>query len=120
MREIKFRIFDGNEYWYSGGMPMMLAGFFRQTARFHTRLGYPYEQFTGWRDNGKEIYENDMYIDSWKTVNVITWDIKDEVMTVGYGQSEREIKSGFVIEFVPQSNFEIIGNKYETPGLFDD
>ena len=61
MREIKFRIFSGNGFDCSGGTPSMLANFFAMTAIYHTRDGYPYEQFTGLHDvNGRDIYEGDI------------------------------------------------------------
>lgn len=59
----QFRIFnpEENKFYYSGGTPMMLSGFFQMTAPIFTCLGMPYERKSEFVDsNGTCVYEGDI------------------------------------------------------------
>jgi len=59
----QFRIWspEKNDFVYSGGTPMMLSGFFEQTATLYTVHKIPYQRNTNLVDHeGKEVYEGDI------------------------------------------------------------
>lgn len=59
----QFRIWDSEikDFVYSGGTPMMLADFFKHTARLHTMYKMPYQKHTSIYDKGgKNIFEGDI------------------------------------------------------------
>lgn len=82
----------------------------KQWIGYHAQESFIMEQFTGLLDkHGKEIYEGDIYIDTWNQESIIEYKQNDDRETVGHGQTERYITSGFVLRFVPDE-IEIIGN----------
>ena len=112
MREIiQVRIWNPskNKYEHSGGTPMMLAVFYRNTAKLFTSQGQEYEYATGLKDkNGKEIYEGDIVIAGNRGTGVVEW-----------------FAGGFITRFdtrrheLINNHVEIIGDIHTSPELLE-
>jgi hypothetical protein len=116
MERLAFRIYDPalKEFHFSGSTPMMLAGYFKDTATLVTVQGMEHEQFTGLKDtedSEEDIYEGDKvrlyggeYCQGcWEhDETVVIKDLTYDCFMMG--ESE---------------NIEILGNIYENPELLE-
>ena len=131
MKRIAYRIYNPEEkkFVFSGSTPMMLSGYFKQTATLETVHKMEHQQFTGLSDkSGKEIYEGD----------IIRTDI-DDIIETEKKNYKSSIDRGTVIQdFSPNgycfsikwnkgeypkvgnSSYTIIGNMYENPELLNN
>ena len=109
MREIKFRVWDGNNKKYD----------YPEILELHK--GIEYEQFTGLHDkNGKEIYEVDICkIVRWKNSNDESFIIGDifEKVAAFHVRNGDALCSTNLIGHINPDIIEVIGNIHENPEL---
>lgn len=130
-REIKFRAWDGEKYWYNiapSPLPSPTLDICKKITDYEPEYYNmvdiiesveAIEQYTGLKDkNGKEIYEGDIIYDIYTG---------DEVFIVGWDKD----KAGFMLadtadypmayfdEYELDKDLEIIGNVHENPELLE-
>ena len=124
MRELKFRMWDGNKLDYDPviyGSHELGECWMNGSIRDEQKDGKIFEQFTGLRDkNGKEIYEGDIvdypievtfdvqHFAPKLRINVVVWD------------GDRFRLSRFSWEGYMWGHMEIIGNIHENLELLED
>ena len=109
MKNIKFRVWDGETMMYAPSKDVSLSRFWRLIE--NTRRDYKVQQFTGLKDKrGKDIYEGDI-IDYEDVDNItdsgiilIEWDKE----SAGWGIDGSAICAGEVMVLS-----KVIGNKYQ-------
>jgi uncharacterized phage protein (TIGR01671 family) len=115
-RIIKFRAWNETRKEYSyHDLPYWMDEY--GTLTFEGCLDSPFdllEQYTGLHDkNGKEIYEGDIYIDTWNTEQVVKYLCSRGKEQKGQDGLETYMMAGFKLDFVPDQ-IEIIGNIHES------
>ena len=102
MREIKFRVWDGNNK------------VFHYPCVLELDAGLDYQQYTGFKDvNGVEIYEGDILEDTSPTIEV------RQVVTLDANSSDFIFDQfGYkdFRELIARGRLEVIGNIYEQEG----
>jgi len=110
MREIKFRIWDGNGFIYNGVTPFELIqnAVYDTTVMFSLQKKCIWQQYTGLKDiNGKEIYEGDILKVQIPSLNIQT----SEVI---FYEGRFDFKSIAVTRLSDYVEYcEIIGNIYD-------
>jgi uncharacterized phage protein (TIGR01671 family) len=127
MREIKFRAWDKtNKKMIAVGMYESQMLFFKTPLNYIDRLPRPPEpemsepmQYTGLKDkNGKEIYEGDI-VQASEMVGQVFWND----FSSGFRFAEEpdaDIEKTYYLNKFAQSQYVVIGNIYENPGLVSD
>ncbi|MCL4473539.1 MAG: YopX family protein [Actinobacteria bacterium] len=129
MTPLSYRIWSADFYpgeakfIYSGSTPMMLSGFFRDTARIHTICQMPYEQFTGLHDaKNVAIFEGDIvrvkcahgYKEGKKITGLVVYNEDHVHFEVRYDIQERSHGVEYLDQF-----YQVIGNVHENPELLE-
>ena len=131
MREIKFRAYDGAEWFYGTTINYNKHdkqwSIYNNSTESWSYCGKPY-QFTGLKDkNGREIYEGDIvaYLDSYDTSTESGYDFEEFinkgeiVFNEKYGRFDVTNRSDIdyfdFIECVEE--YEVVGKIYESPSL---
>jgi hypothetical protein len=117
----QFRIWNPEErkFIFSGGTPMMLSGFFEQTATLHTVHKMPYQRSTFLTDKNRAlIYEGDKVMATYKendeevtSPGVIEWYEREAMFSVKLGDPEGENETWGIIKF---SVLEVFGHIYDS------
>ena len=136
MREIKFRAWDKKvgKYYYNVCFHHREEVVFISLPPFYQKILSDHGYWNGWRchidscvleqyiglkdKNDKEIYEGDIYKNSWNTYSMVRFKMTDGRETTGHGRTERLIESGFYLSSVPKE-IEVVGNIHENIELLN-